>query len=403
MIRFDYFDLPVNFSFEDEAGFLRGEAPVTRTGVFTYQNADGSIRKELRHPDDVFKAESLATLQMVPITLGHPTEGLVTADNAKALSVGNTGETVRPDGSLLYATLVISDAAAKQAIENGVREFSCGYEVDLVEEPGEYNGISYDYRQTNIRYNHVAIVDQGRAGPEVRLNELKSDSAIQVKTDAAQAVQTKPEELHMEKNLVEVRLDNGLSYQAAPEVAQALDALRKEREELEAKIKPLVTVALDDAEHLAAPAVAEQISKLRADVDAKAEEIEKLKKVDHSEAIKRRVALDRVARTVLDAEQVEKLDSMSDAEIMRAVILSQTPADRREEKQAKLDAEDETYVRALFDHVAEGIKLDSGAQAIAVQRAITTSPNTAAAIDLAEKARLDMIARLNGKNTKREE
>jgi len=207
----------------------------------------------------------------------------------------------------------------------------------------------------------------------------------------------------MEKNLVEVRLDNGLSYQAAPEVAQALDALRKEREELEAKIKPLVTVALDDAEHLAAPAVAEQISKLRADVDAKAEEIEKLKKVDHSEAIKRRVALDRVARTVLDAEQVEKLDSMSDAEIMRAVILSQTPADRREEKQAKLDAEDETYVRALFDHVAEGIKLDSGAQAIAVQRAITTSPNTAAAIDLAEKARLDMIARLNGKNTKREE
>lgn len=74
-----------------EEGFIKARAIVTRTGVFLYKNADGTIRKELRHPDDVWQLDSLESMKMIPIVNGHPTERLVTSENAKRLSIGFTG------------------------------------------------------------------------------------------------------------------------------------------------------------------------------------------------------------------------------------------------------------------------------------------------------------------------
>ena len=51
-------------------------AALTRTGVFTYYRDDGTPVRELRHPDEVFSAKSLATLRSAPITIGHPLEGI---------------------------------------------------------------------------------------------------------------------------------------------------------------------------------------------------------------------------------------------------------------------------------------------------------------------------------------
>ena len=36
-----------------------------------------ALRKELRHPDEVLKEESLETMKMIPIVNGHPTEKLI--------------------------------------------------------------------------------------------------------------------------------------------------------------------------------------------------------------------------------------------------------------------------------------------------------------------------------------
>src|SRR5271156_2344986 len=77
-----------------DEGFLKAHAVVTRAGIFEYINADGSIRRELRHPNDVFQAESLGSMKMKPITNGHPAQKLVTSKNIKELAVGYTGETV---------------------------------------------------------------------------------------------------------------------------------------------------------------------------------------------------------------------------------------------------------------------------------------------------------------------
>jgi hypothetical protein len=84
-MRFDRGELRGAATRTDE-GYIRADAIVTRVGVLTYRNKDGTLRRELRHPDDVFSAESLASLKLIPVTNEHPPGRLVNADNAKELS-----------------------------------------------------------------------------------------------------------------------------------------------------------------------------------------------------------------------------------------------------------------------------------------------------------------------------
>ena len=86
-------------------GWLKADATLTRCGVFRYRNADGSIRRELRHPDDVFKADSLATLELVPMTNRHPPEQLLDGENAKVRQVGQVGDTIKRDGAEVLGDL----------------------------------------------------------------------------------------------------------------------------------------------------------------------------------------------------------------------------------------------------------------------------------------------------------
>lgn len=153
-------------------------SPVTRAGVFEYRNDDGSVRRELRRPEDVFHADSLASLAQVPVTLLHPAE-FVTDDTAGELAVGSTGDSVRRDGDFVLTPLKVWRRDAKAALASGVRELSCGYEFDgLDETPGEWHGERYDAIQRGpYVYNHVAIVPAGRAGDRVRYMDGKHQDA----------------------------------------------------------------------------------------------------------------------------------------------------------------------------------------------------------------------------------
>ena len=157
-------------------GRLRVDGYLTRTGVFEYRNPDGSVRREYRPPEEVFNADSLATFELVPLTDNHPPE-MVTAQNAKQYAVGATGESVRQDGDRVAASIVVFDAGVIAKLERGKVQLSCGYEADVEDSPGEIDGQRYDAIQRNIRGNHVAIVDVGRAGPDVR---IRMDAGIMV-------------------------------------------------------------------------------------------------------------------------------------------------------------------------------------------------------------------------------
>ena len=152
-------------------GFLKIPAYLTRVGVLEYKRADGQVVRELRPRDEVFRAQSLATLSAAPVTDLHPTQ-MVSPDNVQTLSIGHVSDTVKQDGNLVAAHVTIQEAKAIAAVEAGKRrELSCGYKCRIDETPGVFEGQHYDQVQRDITYNHVAIGPKnwGRAGRDVAL------------------------------------------------------------------------------------------------------------------------------------------------------------------------------------------------------------------------------------------
>lgn len=212
VIRLDAVSIPkVNKTAE---GYLRGEAVVTRAGIFPYLNLDGSIRYELRHPDNVFHEDSLKTLKMIPVTDNHPSE-FVTSSNAKLYQKGFTGEVYKVVDHNIIVSVTITHDDLIESVLSGKCELSLGYYTELLKEDGEYEGQRYDYRQLNPIYNHLAVVLQGRAGRDAR---LRTDKAFMFYKDALIQINkqqlTKKEDSLMtdlnkdtESEVVKVRLD----------------------------------------------------------------------------------------------------------------------------------------------------------------------------------------------------
>jgi uncharacterized protein len=158
-------------------GFIRIPAKVTRSGIFLYKLADGRVIRENRSKDEVFSEDSLKTIMGVTITNDHPTNNRqVNANNFKELAVGFVGDSVQVvDDKYVMVPLTITDADTIRDIENGKRELSCGYNAVVVNDSGiNEDGEEYDTRQTEIRYNHVAIVTKGRAGSSVRIDDQEA-------------------------------------------------------------------------------------------------------------------------------------------------------------------------------------------------------------------------------------
>ncbi|CAB3911619.1 hypothetical protein LMG3410_04862 [Achromobacter aegrifaciens] len=241
---------PLKATRTDE-GYLVDTPVLTRTGVFLYSDGAGRTRREYRPPEEVFNADSMASLRGKPITDGHP--GKVTAKNVRQHMIGTALSGGRQDGpENMLGDIHIFDTAP---VDAGNKELSLGYELELDETPGVTpGGEPYDAIQRNIRYNHLAVVKRGRAG-NARLN-----------LDAADAVTKTEEENDM--TMVKIRLDSGLSYDAAPEVEQELNRLRTELKTATAKVD--TEAARADSEKARADAAEAGIAKAREDAQGAA-------------------------------------------------------------------------------------------------------------------------------------
>lgn len=139
---------------------------LTRVGIFEYKNPDGSTRRELRLPEEVFAPESLASYKGKPVILTHEA-GMIDSDNVQQEQIGTILSEGTQDGDNVRAQIIIHDA---RKLDYGLRELSLGYSLDLEETPGEWQGQPYDAIQRNIRVNHLALVEKARAGDSARLN-----------------------------------------------------------------------------------------------------------------------------------------------------------------------------------------------------------------------------------------
>ena len=151
-------------------GFLRAPAIVTRAGDFAYDAASigrGPTGKRViveRTLDTISHPDTLQSLRGAPVTIGHPPEG-VSASNYQKLAVGSiVGEPTLGSDGTLSADVLIGDQSAIDALESGKSQLSIGYEFGMVE-----SGHSRYRTKGGMRINHVALVEQGRAGPKVRV------------------------------------------------------------------------------------------------------------------------------------------------------------------------------------------------------------------------------------------
>lgn len=141
------------------------DAVLARTGKQSYRkseifNTDDNTEIEVdRQPNEVFSEATLASFENKPITVEHPNED-VNSGNIKEYAVGFVRDVHKgyDNGQpVILGTLVIQDAQTIEEIENGEHtDLSCGYDCDINDEENP--------QQRNIRGNHVALCQCGRAG-----------------------------------------------------------------------------------------------------------------------------------------------------------------------------------------------------------------------------------------------
>lgn len=313
-IRLDRLSLPKVKKTKE--GYYKGEAYVTRTGVFKYKNMDGSERLELRHPDEVFKKDSLETLKSIPITNDHP-NSLVNADTAADVLIGMTGETIKIDNNYVISSLNITHKDGIKAIEKGRKELSLGYTLDLIAEDGIYEGQVYTHIQKNIKYNHLSLVDSGRAGSSASINfdgalishdQISNKSLINMEEDT-EKLSSRIDKLEEDKKYLQTRLDKSDAI---------IDQLKNEN----AQLKSINTDSL----------IAEK-------ANARFELLLKASKVVNLDSIR----------------------SKNDKEIMEAVIKSK-------DSSIDLTGKSEAYIQGRFDAIVDSL---TDSEAIKVQLAHT--------------------------------
>ena len=175
-----------------EEGYLVCAAvPVARTGYQFYlrneldfepsesvKSRDGGY-DVYRPEEEVFSDVTLASLEGKPVTDDHPGEALDSSNwnlyTKGVVKNARRGEAEYND--FILADLMIWDKSLVEKIESGKQGVSVGYTCDYDESDGEL-------RQKDIVCNHVAVVDEGRAGEKAVIRDSSTTITINNKEDS---------------------------------------------------------------------------------------------------------------------------------------------------------------------------------------------------------------------------
>lgn len=190
-VRFDLARLDAPQELPD--GSLRVPARVAKVGVLTYTDGEGNSWGELVPPETLFDSASMASLRGAAVVDLHPSR--VTLDNRRELQRGHVGDVVRRDGAYLAVDAVyVTDPDEIALVKSGQRrDVSCGYDCELDETPGVFDGVPYQRVQRSRVYNHLGLgpAGWGRAGTDVALKvdgATADASALAMRLDAGEAL-----------------------------------------------------------------------------------------------------------------------------------------------------------------------------------------------------------------------
>lgn len=164
----------------DNNGFWRvRNNPLSKEGVFPYLGKQ--ISGELE-PNKIYKVYRPMSEISAPETI-ESFDGIPLIDEHEMIGEGWTDYDDRPAGGVVYHTYAkdgklfgdirIFSEQLKDEIKNGKKELSMGYSCRYEPAQGVFDGEFYDFIQRDLRGNHVALVNRGRMGSDVRVYDQK--------------------------------------------------------------------------------------------------------------------------------------------------------------------------------------------------------------------------------------
>ena len=156
----------------DENGFLViKNNKIAKAGVFDYLGREISdslpeteIYKVYRPWEELEK--SAKDFEGMPLKYGHEW----VQPEKRDIKIGAVSGEVKLEEPYLVADIKVYDKDAIEEITaKGIVDLSPGYKAYYKQESGEYNGEKYEFKQEDIKYNHLAVVENGRSGKEVRI------------------------------------------------------------------------------------------------------------------------------------------------------------------------------------------------------------------------------------------
>lgn len=260
-------------------GSLVAEVFAARTGLQDYLGREvdptgtrftaDQIVKVYRPESEVFKADSLATFAAAPVTVDHPSTP-VTADNWRALGVGEINGDVVRDGQRVRVPIIVRDAAAVRAATTTHKQLSMGYATELAfPTDGKHpDGTACDAYQTNLKINHIALVPAARGGPELRVVDERTapqENTMKIKIGDAEVDATNGEAVRIAVDALNSKLSAFAADKVAADAKAVTDAAT-----LTAKDAEIATLTQKLADAALTPAKLADAAKAFADVQAKA-------------------------------------------------------------------------------------------------------------------------------------
>ncbi len=341
VLRYDLGDFEIAKRLDN--GYLQTTGRLTRVGVFNYMREDGTVRRELRLPEEVFKADALKSFGLSPLTNKHPPERL-DSTNTHRWQVGTISDP-RQDGAFVKADIQITHKDAIRAAEDGRRQLSCGYHCDLENTAGVHPEFGrYDAIQRNITGNHVAQVSHARGGSDLTIRLDGDDARMIPDGDNPPRPATQPGPSPRSDSMETIRIDD-VDFEGSKQLAQAVTKLQAKADSVDEAIATMKS----------------NFEKEKARADKATEDLETEKKVRTDEGsdeviqkrVDARVSLQTTAAKILGEKKADgtewKIDAMDDGELRAAVILKISP-----QAAEKIDGASEVYVQARFDQAVEG-------------------------------------------------
>ncbi len=314
-------------------GYLVAEAKAVRTGIQLYLGdevgkPEMQIVRVYRPAEEVFSDASLQSFTHAPVTDDHPKDA-VTSANWKDLAVGEVSTAAKKDGEWVWLPLILKDAAAISKVEGHKRELSAGYTCELVWGDGVTpDGEAYDAKQTNIKINHLAIVDRARAGSQARIGDGATWGVSPFTPDH------KPTEEKI-MTLKTVTVD-GIPVEVTDQGATVIGTLQSRLADANTKF-----TAAETAHQTALAAKDAELAKKDAKIDELAGKV--LSDADLDKKVQARADLVSVAKAI--AKDV-KVEGLSDAAIRKAVVVAKLG-------DAAIAGKADAYIDARFDLLVE--------------------------------------------------